>query len=312
MAHNEYSSARYRDELPPADRTAARDLIRAAAEADRIGPVSEDAHLALAHGRPGADFLVARTGAGDLAGYAYAGPPAEAGSRTAELVVAPVERHRGLGARLAAELTAAAAEQPDRPLEFWAHGDHPAARKLAAGLGYQAVRELRLMGLSVGSAARPAPTLPEGAQVRTFRPGADEQAWLALNARAFSHHPEQGSWTAAELAERIAEPWFDPAGFFLLVADGRLAGFHWTKVHPAGEYGPEPVGEVYVVGVDPDAQGHGYGRLLTTIGVNHLADGGLGRIVLYVDADNTPAVQLYAALGFQLESSDIMYAKPFG
>lgn len=318
MAHDEHSITWYGGSLPQADLAAARSLIRAATEADGIGPISEDARLALAHGRPGADFLLLRTIGGDLAGYAYAAPPAEQGARAAELVVAPAFRHRGLGADLAAGLIAASADHPDAPLEFWAHGDHPAARKLAAGLGFAAVRELRLMALDVDRSAEPAePPVPSGAELRTFRPGADEQTWLTLNARAFSHHPEQGSWTAADLAERMAEPWFDPAGFFLLDVAGRTVGFHWTKVHPAGEYGPEPVGEVYVVGIDPDAQGHGYGRLLTVAGLRHLAgpepDGrGLSKIVLYVDADNTAAVRLYAGLGFRLESADIMYAKPFG
>ena len=312
MSSHEFISTLFRDELAPADRTAVRDLIRAAAEADRIGPVSEDARLALAHGRSGADFLLAHTTQGELAGYAFAGPTVEHGARTAELVVAPARRHHGLGADLAAGLIAAAAGRPDRPLEFWAHGDHPAARKLAAALGFRAVRELRLLKLTVERPGPAVPPLPAGAELRTFRPGADEETWLDLNARAFAHHPEQGSWTAADLAERTAEPWFDPAGFFLLAVDGRPVGFHWTKVHPAGEYGPEPVGEVYVVGIDPAAQGHGYGKLLTAAGLRHLADAGLGEIVLYVDADNTAAVHLYAGLGFRLESADIMYAKPFG
>ena len=312
MALNEFSSAHFRDGLPTADREAVRDLIGAAAEADGIGPVSEDARLALDHGRADSHFLVARATDGAVAGYAYAGPIDQHGARTAELVVAPDSRRKGLGAELAAGLIAETAGEPGRGLEFWAHGDHPAARKLATALGYAAIRELRLLSLEVREMARQEVDLPPGAELRTFRPGVDEEEWLGLNARAFSHHPEQGSWTMADLTRRMAEPWFDPAGFFLLALDGRPAGFHWTKVHPAGEYGPEPVGEVYVVGVDPGAQGRGLGRLLTVAGLNHLADTGLTRIVLYVDADNAAAVRLYAGLGFRLESADIMYAKPFG
>jgi mycothiol synthase len=311
VAINEFSSTHYRDELPEAEQAAVRELIRAAAAADRISPVSEDARLALAHGRPGTDFLLARGAGGEPAGYAFAGPPDEHGARTAELVVVPESRRRGLGAELAAGLIAEAGGT-GQSLEFWAHGDSAAARRLAASLGYQAVRELRRMTLSVAAMVRPEVILPPGTELRTFRPGADDEVWLGLNARAFSHHPEQGSWTAADLAERMAEPWFDPAGFFLLLAQGEPVGFHWTKVHPAGDYGATPVGEVYVVGIDPGAQGHGYGRLLTVAGINHLADSGLTRIVLYVDADNTAAVRLYDTLGFRLESADIMYAKPFG
>ena len=350
MAQNnlssKYSSTRHRDGLPESDRPAARALIDQAALADGIGPVSEDARLALAHGRPGADFLLARTALGEPAGYAYAGAPDEHGGRSAELVVAPEFRRQGLGADLAAELIAGvvgevvggaignsginngeinngansgqtngATPKPPHtaalPPEFWAHGDHPAARRLAASLDYAPARELHLMALSVDSYDPPEVVLPADAILRTFQPGVDEEEWLALNCRAFAHHPEQGNWTMADLALRLAEPWFDPAGFFLLSAAGRPAGFHWTKVHPAGEYGPGQVGEVYVVGVDPDAQGRGFGRLLTVAGVNHLAQRGLAKVILYVDADNTAALRLYRSLGFQIESTDVMYAKSF-
>lgn len=357
MAQNhlssKYSSTRHRDGLPESDRPAAQTLIEGAAVADGIGPVSEDARLALAHGRAGADFLLARTVLGEPAGYAFAGPPDEHGGRAAELVVAPEFRRQGLGADLAAELIAGvvggaagdsvgfgdrgvdnggvdssgvnnganggqtngAVPKPSRPAalppEFWAHGDHPAARRLAASLSYAPARELHLMALAVDSYDPPEVVLPADAVLRTFQPGVDEEEWLALNRRAFAHHPEQGAWTMADLAPRLAGPWFDPAGFFLLSAAGRPAGFHWTKVHPAGEYGPDRVGEVYVVGVDPDAQGRGFGRLLTVAGVNHLARLGLGKVVLYVDADNTAALRLYRSLGFEIESTDVMYAKSF-
>jgi mycothiol synthase len=147
-------------------------------------------------------------------------------------------------------------------------------------------------------------------RIRAFQPGKDEEAWLALNAAAFAHHPEQGRWTGRDLAERMAEPWFDPAGFLLFERDGRLVGFHWTKVHPAGEYGPEPVGEIYVLGVHPDAAGAGLGRLLADAGLIHLAQLGLGSAVLYVDGDNDPALRLYASLGFHTRLVDGLYERP--
>src|SRR5690606_10535850 len=116
-------------------------------------------------------------------------------------------------------------------------------------------------------------SLPAGVRLRPFRPGADEPAWRSLNARAFADHPEQGRWTLADLRLRMAEPWFDPAGFLLAEreTDGRLLGFHWTKVHakdPSSTGGePAPIGEVYVLGVDPQAQGLGLGRALTLAGL---------------------------------------------
>jgi mycothiol synthase len=150
----------------------------------------------------------------------------------------------------------------------------------------------------------------EGVDVRTFRPGQDEDAFLALNAEAFAHHPEQGRMTRADLDQRMAEPWFDPAGFFVAEAvdDHSLVGFHWTKVHD----GDPAYGEVYVVGVSPRAQGSGLGGLLTLTGLHHLARLGLAEVILYVEADNAPAIAVYTRLGFAHadEDTDVMYTRP--
>ena len=175
-------------------------------------------------------------------------------------------------------------------LRVWAHGGHPAARHLATRLGLTLFRELRQMRRPLpGPGPARAGLPPEGVTVRTFRPGEDDAAWLALNAAAFAHHPEQGCLTQRDLDDRKAEPWFDPAGFFLAERGGGLVGFHWTKAHAE-----ERLGEVYVVGVSPGEQGGGLGRALTAIGLRHLAvDRGLPTAMLYVDADNAAAVAVY-------------------
>jgi mycothiol synthase len=148
--------------------------------------------------------------------------------------------------------------------------------------------------------------------VEPFRPCRDEAAWLRVNARAFAHHPEQGSWTAEDLRLREQEPWFDPEGFLLAWRgtpgkDGQLLGSHWTKVHPPGDVGGEPVGEVYVLGIDPDAQGMSLGRALTDLGLAHLRARGLGEVLLYVDEDNTAAVRLYESRGFRRFAVDVSW-----
>jgi mycothiol synthase len=143
--------------------------------------------------------------------------------------------------------------------------------------------------------------VPEGVAIRSFRPGVDDAAWLHVNNRAFANHPDQGGWVEEILARRMAEPWFDAAGFLLAWRGEDLAGFCWTKVHEE----PERLGEIFVVGVDPDAQGLGLGRALVLAGLDHLArvrqcpDG-----VLYVAADNAPAVALYESLGFVVRRTD--------
>lgn len=138
---------------------------------------------------------------------------------------------------------------------------------------------------------------PSGIETRSFVVGEDEQAWVEVNNRAFSWHREQGGWTLAQVAERQAEPWFDAEGFRVYDIDGHIAAYCWTKVHADDD---PPVGEVYVVAVDPRYHGRGLGRALTLAGYEHLADAGLTRAMLYVDADNTPAVTLYLDLGLEV------------
>jgi mycothiol synthase len=202
----------------------------------------------------------------------------------------------------------------------WAHGNLPAARGLAAAAGLVLTRTLHLMGRPLTETDAADPVLPPGYTVRAFEPGRDDEAWVALNAAAFAHHPEQGRLTVADLHERMEQAWFDPAGFLLVERDGRPVAFHWTKVEPAEApgwahgSGPNAVrsgtGEVYVVGVHPDEQGRGLGGPLTALGLAHLARRGLATVHLYVDGDNEAALRTYRRLGFTDLAVDGQYSRP--
>jgi len=296
----------------PADGVAAvRDLVSAATAADGVAPLSEHVSLHLRYGGEGPDANILRyDGAGLLVGYAHVDPTdAVAGSR-AELVVHPEHRGRGHGRAL---VEAALAISPDGRLRLWAHGDRPAARALATSMGFREQRRLEQWDRSLDTPL-PAVELPDGVTLRAFRPGADDDAWLALNARAFADHPEQGSWTATDLAARLAEDWFDPEGFLLAQdRDGALVAFHWTKVHGGdGSHGHDPIGEVYVVGVDPGSQGRGLGRAVTLAGLHRLHEAGLATAMLYVEGDNTAARATYGRLGFTHRDTDVMFLRQPG
>ncbi|MGK5632119.1 mycothiol synthase [Streptomyces sp. URMC 123] len=288
------------DEVPPETARTVLEMIEAAARTDGQMAVSEQGRLQLRGGRrEGVRHLLLREG-DELVGYAQLEETDPVEAPAAELLVHPGFRGRGHGRALGLALLDASG----RRLRLWAHGGHPAARHLAQALGLTLFRELRQMRrpLTEPDSGLAEPVLPEGVTVRTFRPGEDDTAWLAVNAEAFAHHPEQGALTQRDLDDRKAEPWFDPKGFFLAEKDGRIVGFHWTKTHAA-----EALGEVYVVGVLPGAQGGGLGKALTLIGLRHLAGQGLPTAMLYVDADNTAAVTVYERLGFTVHEVDLMY-----
>ncbi|MFF4231262.1 mycothiol synthase [Streptomyces sp. NPDC001820] len=286
------------DELSPEQAEAVLGMLREAARADGMQAVSEQGRLQLRGGkREGVRHLLLTVG-GELIGYAQLEDTDPVEAPAAELVVHPAHRGRGHGRALGSALLGASGKR----LRVWAHGGKSAARHLAQVLGLTLFRELRQLRRPLSPMDIPEPVFPAGVTVRSFVPGQDDAAWLALNAAAFAHHPEQGSVTQRDLDDRKAEPWFDPKGFFLAERDGELIGFHWTKVHAE-----EQLGEVYVVGIRPDAQGGGLGKALTAIGLRYLAAQGAPTAMLYVDADNTAALRVYAGLGFVTHEVDLMY-----
>jgi mycothiol synthase len=278
------------------------DLVASATEIDGTSPLSEQAILNIRGGSASANHVLAVDGRHQLVGYAFIDRGDRSPNSTAQLVVHPDARCRGIGRRLVA--AAAKVAQP-AGLLLWARGDHPGAAVMAAQSGARRVRDLWQMRRPT-DLPLPEVAIPEGITIRVFEPGVDESAWLAVNGRAFADHPEQGAMTRSDLEARMAEPWFDPKGFFIAERAGQMVGFHWTKVHGTGT---EAIGEVYVLGVDPAAQGLGLGTVLTLVGLRHLASLGLSTVMLYVEADNAPAIKVYERLGFVHHSTDVMYLR---
>ena len=184
-------------------------------------------------------------------------------------------------------------------MHLWVAKPTAYSDEMARACGLSRGRELYQM-------RRPLPVADHHARLETraFEPGVDELAWLEVNNRAFASHPEQGGWTLDTILEREAEPWFDPEGFLLYERDGRLAASCWTKVHRETD---PPMGEIYVISVDPELKGMGLGKALVLAGLDHLASEGLRVGMLYVDADNEPAVSLYRKLGFGIDHVDRAY-----
>lgn len=288
------------------DETEARevqDLAAAATETDATAPLGEHVLLHLDPSEGEAVQLLARD-AGALAGFAHLDLAGD-GPGSAELVVHPEHRGAGLGTRMVEQLLEKVAPSG---LQMWAHGDLPAAGRIAEKLGFARSRVLWQMRRSLEERSADV-SLPPGVRIRPFVVGADEPEFLRVNNAAFDWHPEQGGWGHDDVAVRESAPWFDPAGFLLAVDESdRLLGYHWTKVHEA-EGPDERIGEVYVLGVDPAAQGMHLGTALTLAGLHHLRDRGLNAVLLYVEADNAAAVQVYRKLGFALWHSDVQFTR---
>jgi mycothiol synthase len=203
---------------------------------------------------------------------------------------------------LAAVVDALAGEK-DTTLRLWAYRADADTDRMAATVGLEPVRDIHQM-------RRPLPTgEPYELDTRPFVVGQDEDAWLAVNNRAFAGHPDQSGWARSDIDDHEHEPWFDPDGF-LLHDDpdtGELAGFCWTKVHASST---PPMGEIYVIGVDPGYQAVGLGRRLVLAGLDHLAGAGLTTGMLYVDGTNTKAVRLYTSMGLTIDHTDRVYGHP--
>lgn len=284
-----------------------RDLADAAEAATGIVPLGDDAWTGM-HAMAGRD-----RGVFDESGDAYAHLARHHdGEWSIELVARPGAAVDLDG--LLADAVAVVGAEGGGHVTYWVHGTEadPDADARAAAADFVAERDLFQMRvpLPLHAPAR----WPEGTIVRTFRVGEDEAAWVPVNNRAFAGHPEQGAWTVEMLEAREQEGWFDPEGFVLAFdaasEGGRLAGFCWTKVHPPQPpREPDALGEIYVIATDPSRHGRGFGRALTTAGLESLANRGITVGMLYVDADNEAAVGLYRALGFVTYRTDRAYGR---
>jgi len=286
----------WRTGLSDDDQHAIGELVAAAKAVDGVGPVGDQVLRELPHDRTRHLLAVDDE---DVVGYLNLTRDAPA---MAELVVHPAARRRGIGSAMA---RTGLSEGGDGT-RIWAHGNLEPARATATALGLVVVRELLQMRRPLTDL--PPVTIPGGVRITTYSGPGDDAELLRVNNAAFAWHPEQSGWTLADIAERRGERWFDPAGLFMAFDENtdKLMGFHWTKVHD------DDLGEVYVIAVDPAAQGRGLGATLTLVGLHHLAERLTGAadptVMLYTEADNTAAVKIYERLGFTVSNVDVAYA----
>ncbi len=283
------------------------ELIRASTLVDGHEPVGEHKFLRMRHGDDLAMGFLAYEGE-QLLGYAHTltfddGPERRV---SCEIVVDPQRRRGGIGGVLLEHVVRHAEAQGAGRLDVWSYNDSEPGRHLARAFTMAPTRRLLHMHRHPG----PPPhwPQPEGASIRAFQPGADDEMLLALNNRVFAGHPENGNWTGEDLRGRLAQPWFRPDDLLVLEVSGVPAGFCWLKVEERN--GEGRVGEVYVIGTAPEYHGKGLGRYLLSEGLRHLSERGVDAVAVYVDQSNERAVALYWSFEFHHHHVDVLYSLP--
>jgi mycothiol synthase len=173
-----------------------------------------------------------------------------------------------------------------------------------------AMREIRRLDQMHADLPIPQIAPPRGISIRAFEP-ADTSNWIAVHNQIFATHPDASGWRPSDLSWRMAEHWFDPQGFRLALDEQGIAGYNWVKLHnhPGASHDPSDpqtslVGEIYMLGVAERARSSGLSRAIATDGLAWAFSKGATRAMLYVEADNHPALALYRSLGFSRTHTD--------
>lgn len=216
------------------------------------------------------------------------------------------QRHRTGAISDAMNDTAASPGGAD--VQAWLRGASEDDLRAAASVGFTLHRRLHVLALDLtGDAAggrdlpvMPVmPVVPDGLSLRRFVPDLDDAAVAALLTEAYPHSSDD--WDERSIAARRATDWFRAEDVLLLSDDDIdvLVGVHWTRRRGSG------VGEVHNLALSPEAQGRGLGGLLLDAGIAHLASFGCTEVLLWVDAANTRAVELYVSRGFAPRWDDV-------
>lgn len=292
-------------------------LVIDSSETDGARPFSEHVEI---HLRSGGDrsviHLLAENSNKKIVGYGHLDTTDLVAGPSGELVVDPNFRKQGIATQIVTEMKALTNGQA---LRLWSHGDTPIARQFSEKMGFNSVRNIIQMRRSLFTPIEQF-KLPANYNLREFDSEFDIDNFIKLNKDCFIDLADQSSWTRKDVELRIAENWFSSPGFILLENDKRdLIGFCWTKIHGQDhkhekddghqhlDHGHEPIGEIYVLGVNPENQGKGLGKSLTLWGLNHLRRCGLDSAMLYVDSNNQKAIDLYEELGFGFWGLDRLY-----
>lgn len=265
----------FKERLEKSERLAVLQLLNQIEEELHRAPIDESARRMVLHGRPSNYWLHEQDGT--ITGFALVtGSDPNVGEMSGggidnELLEKVLLKHPHL--------------------HWWTRGSQPTSQGVP-------VRTLLLMAAQFDEKVA---VDNSGLEVRPFNIETDLDAWIELNNLAFTNHPEQGAWNRTDLLERLAEPWFDPSGFLVVLRSDEIVASVWTKIH---ELHPEREGEIYLLWVSPSHQGQGLGAIAVANGIRNLQQKGTHRIVLFVEESNVQAREMYSRFGFEVERED--------
>ena len=287
------------------------ELIAQTTAIDGTPPIAEHILLHLRHGGDKSDSHLLIENSTQVIGYAHIDQTDLVAGPSVELVVAPEHRTSDVGEQLLSE----AIKICGKKIRLWVHGQQSSTHTLATSHNFEKIRTVLQMSRSLADIQQ-LPVIDPKISIRSFLPAIDNQPWLELNNLVFKDHPEQGGWGVSDLNHRVNEEWFDEKGFFIAERDNQMIGFTWTKIHGAHSHdhgGNESahahpaIGEIYVTAISPSFAGGGIGKALTITALNYLKYQGLADVILYVDAENQSAINLYQSLGFKEFGKDLLF-----
>ena len=171
-----------------------------------------------------------------------------------------------------------------------AHEDH----RLLESEGFQKIKEFWQMRWE----GQPLPPLRlrDGFRVKPFEPDKDEATLTELQNTAFGENWGFSPNTVEQIAARVRIKISPPEGIIFIMDGDRAAAYNWTQ-RIQNAYGH--IGFVGMTGVHPSYRGRGLGTAIVVSGMEHLLSEGVTAVELEVDAENTPARELYLKLGYR-------------